>query len=145
MAKPIPKWTAVVAKGVMTIEARDLFKGYVKRLKDGVYSLTLSPQARPKSHSQLGFLFGVIYPIAAEEFGYRDYEVESVHGACMVQLRGLRPEPNPLKLREGLSDKDHAYVSAYIEDLRHWLLTDHGIVTPDAEKVVIPERGKKAA
>jgi hypothetical protein len=139
MSKPVPKWSCVIRDGKLHLEARSLFEGYVKRLKDGVYSLTLVAQARPKSHGQLGYLFGVVYPIAGEYFGYPDYEVEALHDACIRQLRGLRPEPNPLQLREGLRDKDHAYVSAYIEDLRHWLAVEHGCVTPDAEKVVVPD------
>lgn len=145
MSKPIPKWTAVVAKGVLTIEARALFKSYVARLKDGVYSLTLTPQARPKSHSQLGYLWGVIYPVIADHFGYQPYEHEAVHDELMRVLRGLKPAPNPLNLRVSLSEMSHEEVSAYIEDVRAWAL-DQGIVTPDAERVVVPEaRPRKAA
>lgn len=145
MSTPTPVWHCGMASGVLTIDARDLFAGYVKRLKDGAYTLTLKRFVRAKSHNQLGYLFGVIYPVIAEEFGYREYEVEDVHDAVMRELRGLKPEPNPLKLRVSLADMTHEEVSAYIEDVRHWALVHHGIVTPDAEKVEPGKARKRAA
>ncbi len=134
MSAPIPVWHCGVKGGVMTMESRELFAGWVKRLKDGAYTLTLKKLSRQKSNQQLGYLFGVLYPVIAESLGYRAYEVEEVHDACMRHLRGLKPEPNPLHLRESLRDHDHAYTSEYITDLRHWALMDFQIVTPDAEK-----------
>lgn len=134
MAAPIPVWHCGVVDGVMTMESRDLFAGYVKRLRDGAYTLTLKRLTRPKSNQQLGYLFGVVYPVLADTLGYRAYEVEEVHDAVMRELRGLKPEPNPLKLRVSLAEMSHEQVSEYIEDCRHWALTTFGCVTPDAEK-----------
>lgn len=135
MAKPVPVWVGVVdAAGKLRLEASDLFRTYIKTLKNKPVRLTLKQQARPKSTNQLGYLFGLIYPVIADELGYREYEVEQVHDAVIRRLRGLKPEPNPLGLRVSLAEMSHEEVSAYIEDVRHWAVTEYGIVTPDAEK-----------
>lgn len=135
MSTPIPVWTGVVTKdGALKLDARELFRAYLKRMANKPITLVLKKASRPKSQNQLGYLFGVLYPVIADSLGYTQYEVEEVHDACMRHLRGLKPEPNPLKLRESLRDHDHEYTSAYINDLRHWALMDLGIVTPDAGK-----------
>lgn len=136
MATPVPVFSGVVTKdGKLVLDARGLFLAYVKGLKNQPVVLTLKKLARPKSQNQLGYLFGVVYPVIADEFGYREYEVEAVHDAVVRVLRGLKPDPNPLQLRWSLREQAHEEVSRYIEDVRHWALTEHGIVTPDAERV----------
>ena len=136
MSSPIPIWRgAVDADGKLRLEADSLFRAYIKRLRNKPVQLVLKIASRPKSHSQLGYLFGVLYPVIADELGYCDYEIDAVHDACMRELRGLRPDPNPLKLRVSLAEMPHEEVSAYIEDLRHWAVTRYGIITPDAEQV----------
>lgn len=135
MATPIPVWTGIVTPaGALKLDARDLFSAYVRRLKNTPITLVLKRRSRAKSSQQLGYLFGVVYPVIADELGYRAYEVEQVHDAIMRELRGLRPEPNPLKLRVSLAEMTHEEVSGYIEDVRHWAVTAYGIVTPDAGK-----------
>jgi hypothetical protein len=135
MSRPVPVWSGTVdPAGKLRIDARGLFLGHLKRLANKPVQVVVKVLSRPKSTNQLGYLYGVLYPVIADELGYREYESEEVHDACMRHLRGLKPEPNPLQLRESLRDKDHEYVSAYIGDLRHWALTEHGIVTPDADK-----------
>ena len=96
--------------------------------------ITVKSATRRKSSRQTGYLFGVLYPVIADELGYRGYEVAQVHDAIMRELRGLRPDPNPLQLRVSLADMRHEQVSEYIEDVRHWAVTHYGIVTPDADK-----------
>ncbi len=136
MAAPVPVWAGVVtADGVLKLDARGLFLGYVKRLKNQPVQLVLKKLARKKSQGQLGFLFGVCYPILAEHCGYRQYEIEEVHDGVMRQLRGLKPDPNPLLLRVSLAEMTHEEVSEYIEDVRFWALDTFGCVIPDATKV----------
>lgn len=135
MAKPIPVFAGVVDQdGKLRLDARGLFARYLTSLKNKPITLVVKVMGRAKSRNQLGYLWGVLYPVLADEFGYADYDLESLHDGLMRKLRGLKPEPNPLELRETLRDKDHQYVSDYIGDLRHWALTEHGIVTPDAGK-----------
>lgn len=135
MAKPVPVWVGTVdASGKLRLDARGLFDRYVQTLKNKPVRLVLKQQARPKSTNQLGYLFGVIYPVIADDMGYREYEVEQVHDAIMRELRGLKAEPNPLKLRVSLAEMSHEEVSDYISDVRHWAVTEFGIVTPDSEK-----------
>jgi hypothetical protein len=137
MGKPVPVWSGTIsADGKLFVDARGLFLAHLKRLANQPVQVIVKKLGRPKSTNQLGYLFGVLYPVIAEELGYRQYEVEEVHDACMRALRGLKPEPNPLQLRCSLKDMPHEDVSAYIEDLRHWAVTEYGIVTPDADKAV---------
>lgn len=136
MSAPVPVFSGVVTKdGKLVLDARGLFAAYVKRLRNQAVTLTLKRASRRKSTQQLGYLFGAVYPVIAEDLGYRDYEIEAVHDAIVREVRGLKPEPNPLKLRWSLREQDHEEVSRYIEDVRHWAVTELGIVTPDAEKV----------
>lgn len=145
MSAPTPVFHGIVTPdGVLQLDARDLFRAYVRRLKNLPITLVLKRRSRVKSSQQLGYLFGVVYPVIADELGYREYEVEQVHDAIMRELRGLRPEPNPLKLRVSLAEMPHEDVSVYIEDVRHYALTNFGIVTPDAQKVEIPTTTRTA-
>lgn len=146
MAAPVPVWSGVVdGEGKLRIDSRGLFLGYLKRLANQPIVVTVKKLARPKSQNQTGYLFGVLYPVIANELGYRDYEVDEVHDAFMRKLRGLKPEPNPLQLRCSLRDMSHEQVSEYIEDLRHVAVTEFGIVTPDAEKAEARQARKRAA
>jgi hypothetical protein len=141
-----PKWSGVVtAEGVLKLDARGLFFSHLKRLANQPIELVIRKLARPKSTSQLGYLFGIVYPVIGETYCDTDYDPDALHDALMRKLRGLKPEPNPLQMRETLRDKDHEYVSDYISDLRLWAL-DQGIVTPDATKAEArPVRVSKAA
>lgn len=135
MAVPIPVWRGVVGQdGKLHLESRRLFARYIARFKGQGVQVVVRRLQRPKSQSQLGFLFGVVYPVIAEEFGYADHEIEALHDAIMRHLVGLRPQPNPLQLRASLAAMTHEEVSDYIDDVRHWALTEHGIVTPDSAR-----------
>lgn len=134
--KPVPKWTGIVdADGKLRVDSRELFLQYLKRLANSPIELVIKKAGRSKSTNQLGYLFGVLYPVIAEDIGYREYEVDAVHDAIVREIRGLKPEPNPLKLRWSLREQDHEETSRYIEDVRHWAVTEFGIVTPDANAV----------
>jgi len=139
MAKPVPVWHGSVdQQGRLHLQAKALFLSYCRSFMNQPVVLTLKKAARPKSQSQLGYLWGVLYPVLAEEFGYAGYELDALHDACVRRLRGLRPDPNPLQLRVSLAEMSHEQTSEYISDLRHWALTEHGIVTPDADQVEAP-------
>lgn len=135
MAKPVPVWSGVVTpEGKLILDSTELFKGYVKRMANQPVQLTLKKLSRRKSTNQVGYLFGLVYPVIADEMDYREYESEEIHDAIVRRLRGLKPEPNPLGLRWSLREQDHEETSRYIEDVRHWALTEYQIVTPDADK-----------
>src|ERR1043166_1950892 len=105
MAAPIPAWSGVVTpEGKLILDARSLFTAYVKTLANSSVQLVIKKAGVPKSKSQLGYLWGVVYPVIAEHFGYRSYEHEAMHDEIMRVLRGLKPEPNPLQIRVSLSD-----------------------------------------
>ena len=124
----------VDADGKLRLEGRTLFDTYLRSLKNKPVALVLTKQGRPKSRSQLGYLWGIVYPVIADHFGYKDYELDAVHDELCRVLRGLKPDPNPLKIRWSLSEQDHEETSRFIEDVRFWALTNHGVVTPDADQ-----------
>lgn len=135
MSQPIPVWRGVVdTDGKLQIDGLDLFRRYIARLKGQGVTLTLRKATRPKSRSQLGYLWGIVYPVIAESLGYKDYEIDALHDALMQKLCGLKPDPNPLNLRVSLATMSHEEVSGYIEDVRFFALTELNIVTPDAHK-----------
>lgn len=143
-AKPTPVWSGTIdGDGVLHLDSIALFRRFCGSMKSKAVRVIVKVAARPKSQNQLGYLFGVVYPVIADEMGYRDYEVEQVHDAVMRHLRGLKPEPNPLQMRVSLGEMSHEEVSTYIEDCRHWALTEYGIVTPDANCVEAPKTGRK--
>lgn len=145
MSQPVPVWHGVITpEGKLILDARDLFTGYVRRLKNQAVTLVLKKRSRVKSLSQLGYLWGVVYPVIAEDLGYCDYELDALHDAIVRELRGLKPDPNPLKLRVSLAEMSHEEVSDYIRDVRHWAVTNYGIVTPDATKAE-PAKARKVA
>lgn len=123
------------ATGKLRIDGRDLFLGYLKRLAGQPIQVVVKRLQRANGHQKGRYLFGVLYPVIADELGYRQYEVDEVHDAVMRELRGLRPEPNPLQLRVSYAAMDEDEKSAFIEDVRHWALMKFNIVTPDAQKV----------
>jgi hypothetical protein len=134
---PVPVFGgAVDADGKLHLDEqeRERRRTWLRSLRNQPVQVVIKKATRAKSQSQLGYLWGVLYPVIAEEIGYSEYEAEELHDACMRRLRGLKPGPNPLELRETLRDKDHEYVSNYISDLRHWALTQYGIETPDSTK-----------
>lgn len=145
MSQPTPIFTGVVtADGTLKLDARDLFTRYVCKFKNQAVTLVIKKRARAKSQSQLGYLWGVLYPVIAEDLGYQGYEVNALHDAVMRELRELKPDPNPLKLRESLAEMSHEEVSDYISDVRFWALDKFGIVTPDSDKAE-PVKTKRVA
>lgn len=132
--QPVPVFRGVVdPEGKLHLDARQLFRSYLQRLKNSGVELVIRKQGRPKSRNQLGYLWGVLYPVIAEHFGYSRWELDALHDGCVRAICGLKPEPNPLALRQSLAEMSHEEVSAYISDLRAWALMEHGIVTPDSD------------
>ena len=130
-----PAWRGVVDKDgklIMEPSESSLRKYQLQRLKNKPVTVTIKAAARRKSSGMLGYLFGVVYPIIADELGYKNYEIDQVHDAIIRELRGLQPEPNPLKLRVSLAEMGHEDGSAFVDDVRHWAVTNFGIITPDA-------------
>jgi hypothetical protein len=110
---PVPVFGgAVDADGKLHLDEqeRERRRTWLRSLRNQPVQVVIKKATRAKSQSQLGFLFGVCYPVIAEELGYRQYEVEEVHDAFMRRLRGLKPEPNPLGLRVSLREMTHEEV-----------------------------------
>ena len=131
----VPAWRGVVdGDGKLHMEPSEssLRRYQLKRLKNKPVTVTIKAATRRKSAGQLGYLWGVLYPVIAEELGYKSYECDQVHDGIIRLIRGLQPDPNPLQLRVSLREMSHEDVSAYIEDVRFFALDKFGVVTPDA-------------
>lgn len=136
-----PVFRGVVSDtGELLLEARGLFKAVLGKLAGKRVVVTVLEEKPPKSQAQLGYLFGVLYPFVAKEIcGYTDYEstrkdvIDAVHDGVMRALGKMRPEPNPLAIRQSIREWDQAQVSAYVEEFRTWAVIEHGCVTPDAQ------------
>lgn len=134
--KPIPTWSGTVsADGTLRLDSIALFRRYCDTLKNKPVTVTVKTQTRAKSRSQLGYWWAVVIPMIAENCGYRPYEHDAVHDAVMRELRGLKPDPNPLKLRHSMAEASHEEVSVLIEDARYWAMDTLGLVIPDPTKV----------
>lgn len=139
-AKPVFRGMVSEDGETLLLDARGLFKAWLKKHAGQRVRFPAEVDRPPKSHDQLGYLFGVLYPFMAREIcGYTDYEstradvIDAMHDALMRRLGRLRPEPNPLELRQSAREWTTAEMSAYIEELRTWAVIEHGCVTPDAE------------
>lgn len=120
-----------VTGGKLRLDARRRFDSWLATLEGQRVTLRLSKQGKHRSMTQAAYLFGVVYPAIAEHCGYEAYEVEEVHDAVMRTLGYMRPDPNPLGLRQSIRELDSAGQSAYIDQVRRWAATTFGLDIPD--------------
>lgn len=96
--------------------------------KNNGKKIILKVDEGPKSQSQLGYLFAVIYPLFLQ-LGYTD--VEEVHEVMKMTFLSYRDEHGKLRYR-GLSDRDHDECANYITRLVVELLNE-GIDVPEPD------------
>lgn len=120
-----------VTAGRLVLDRGPEFQDSVSALEGERITVTLAKEKRRRSMTQAAYLFGVVYPAIAEHCGYEAYEVDEVHDAVMRTLGYLRPEPNPLSLRQSLRDMDSAAQTDYIEQVRRWSAKSFGLDIAD--------------
>lgn len=96
--------------------------------KNNGKKIILKVDEGPKSQNQLGYLFGVIYPLFLQ-IGYTD--VEEVHEVMKMTFLSYRDERGKLRYR-GLSERDHEECANYITRLVVELLNE-GIDVPEPD------------
>ena len=124
-------FSGAVTAGRLVLDARPLFDAWLSTLEGERVTLTGAKEKRRRSLTQAAYLFGVVYPAIAEHCGYEAYEVDEVHDAVMRTLGYLRPEPNPLSLRQSLREMDSATQTDYIEQVRRWAAKSFGLDIAD--------------
>jgi len=67
----VPVWHGVVDKnGALHMQAVDLFRTWLRKFRGKPVQIVIKAAGRRKSTQQLGYLFGVVYPVIAEDLGY---------------------------------------------------------------------------
>ncbi len=136
MGSPAPVFSGVVdPRGVLRLDARSVLAAYLKRLANKPVELIVRVKRRQRSRNQNAWYWAVIVPMIAEHCGYQPHEHDALHDELVRMHLGLRPEPNPLKLRISTSDPDMstADFAEYCEQVRIWAAADLGVVIPDPE------------
>lgn len=136
MASPSPVFTGIVdVQGKLHLDAKGVFVGFLRSLANKPIEIVVRVKRRQRSLNQNRWYFGVIVPMIAEHCGYQRHEYDALHDELVRVHLGLRPEPNPLKLRVSTSDPDFttADFAEYCEQVRIWAATELGVVIPDPE------------
>jgi len=69
------KFFAKIVKGHIILDDTELFIDYLKRYEGKDIEFCIQAKQHPKSHEQLGYLFGHIIPQIARQLGYTDEEM----------------------------------------------------------------------
>ena len=115
------------------LDAKTLFKGYVKRLANQPVTLVLKKRGSQRSLDQNAWVWGVAYPVIAEELGYDKHEHDDLHYALVAKCFGEHFDKRvgamvPNKRSSKLTTKEF---NEYMEWLVRFAATElGGIVVP---------------
>ncbi|NLH78622.1 MAG: hypothetical protein GX465_16460 [Acidobacteria bacterium] len=93
---------------------------------------------KASSDNQRAYYFKVIVGAVSEQFGYGPEERDQVHYALKDKFLGV-PQDNGLVLVPSYRDLDTAQTEEYHENIRRWMLTEHGCKIPLPNEVPEPE------
>ena len=134
MSQPTPIWSGVVtSEGVLKLDARSLYLGYLKRFANMPVQLVLKRRESQRSLDQNAWIWGVAYPVLAEALGYDLHEHEDLHYALVAKCFGEHFDKRvgamvPNRRSSKLSTKEF---SEYMEWLvRFGAMECGGIVVP---------------
>ena len=127
----VAAFCGTVTGGKLHLDARRAFDTWLATLEGQRVTFSIGKERKRRSMKEAAYLFGVVYPAIAEHCGYEAYEVEEVHDAVMRELGYMRPEPNPLNLRQSIREMDRAAQSAYVDVVRRWAAKTFGLDIPD--------------
>ena len=89
MSSQIPVWAARVTEdGVLRVEDRQRFHGYVKSLSGALTEVVVRKRKSQRSLDQNAYVWGVAYPIIADALGYDQHEHEDLHYALVAKCFG---------------------------------------------------------
>jgi len=158
--KPYFKATTTKKNGVITWNweknEEDNFKRYLNGLqfKDATakIKITVERYRNDASTQQMRYLFGVVYAIIGDTFGYDVYEYyNEIHIPLKKMFLGFKRVPQravykilkqPLFTKEtvaveavSLTEIDTKQMTDYIENVRRWALKEHNITIPAPNEV----------
>jgi len=130
--------TVINGKFVLKPDEKDIFLKYVSGLKDGLYNITIKRHRKMRSNEQMGYLYGVVYRMIADESGM---SVEDVHEAMKgkflrksVEVTNEKGKACIMETTESLSNDGEvntAVMAGYIESIRVWAWDFFGMTIPD--------------
>ena len=119
--------------GALEIAERTRFTEYVKALPDGPMEVVVRRRQQQRSLDQNAWIWGVAYPVIAEELGYDKHEHEDLHYALVAKCFGEHFDKRlgamvPNKRSSKLTTKEF---SDYMEWLVRFAATElGGILVP---------------
>ena len=134
MSSQVPIWRGSVDEaGKLRVEHRDLFLAHLKALSNTVVEVVVKRQQQQRSLDQNAWIWGVAYPVIAEELGYDKHEHDDLHYALIAKCFGEHFDKRvgamvPNKRSSKLTTKEF---SEYMEWLVRFAATElGGIVVP---------------
>ena len=90
-----------------------------------------------RTNPQSNYYFGVVVTILADHFGY---DKEDMHDELKLMFNPIRSKINPNRTIGGTTTKMDTVEffsdeNSYVERIKRWAATDHGIFIPDPKRV----------
>lgn len=121
-----------VQDGLLKVDSAAEFSVALRRLNGKAVTVNVATVDRKHARTlpQNSYLWGVVYPLLAEETGY---DVEELHEACKFRfLRDRENEKDDLVRIKSTTDLTTTEFSEYVENVRR-LAAELGVVIPDPE------------
>lgn len=131
MKQPSPIFHGVVSNGQIVVHNQDGFAWLVKKLEGKSIEIVLRKYIQRRTSPQNRYMWGVVYPILCEHFGWDS--CEEMHDAMKDKFLTDRSGPIPkvgstAKLnREDFGD--------YLDRIILWAATEHQCIIPPAREV----------
>jgi hypothetical protein len=134
VSTPVPVWRASVDEdGKLHVELRDRFLSHLKTLANMEVEVVVKRRQLQRSLDQNAWIWGVAYPVIAEELGYDKHEHDDLHYALVAKCFGEHFDKRvgamvPNKRSSKLTTKEF---SEYMEWLVRFAATElGGIMVP---------------
>lgn len=130
------KFTGTIQNNTLTLDNPERFKKYLSTLKAKKVSLTVKPHRRIRTtgkkkepSNQNGYLWGAVYPILCDYFGYTPDEMHEAIKHKFLRIGG----PDELPKIKSTSKLSRIEWEDLMEKIRIWALSDYGINIPTVE------------
>jgi len=128
-----PTFIGTIKDGKFALEKPDYFKKYIQTLEGKKIKLSVKLHRRTRttgkmsdSSNQNGHLWGVVYPILCDYFGYSPDEMHQAIKCKFLRIGGTDDLP---KIRSSATLNTLEWEDL-MENIRVWALTDYNIQIP---------------
>lgn len=130
MKKLVPVFQGQVVDGKLKLADAERFQSWVKTLNGKKIHITVKAERKQRSTAQNAYYWGVVIEILRDYFGYSPDEM---HDALKWQF--LQIKHGKLPTVRSTSPMSTAEFTDYIEGVRQWAASEHGVVVPDPTSV----------